>query len=96
MVDDAAEAAAALAEREPRWQDYAACSGLGKLFFSTRKEDVREAKRICQTPCPVKQECLDEALQLETSANSVFGVRGGMSDHERKALRRQPRRGGRI
>jgi WhiB family redox-sensing transcriptional regulator len=95
MVDDAAEAAAALAEREPRWQDYASCAGAGKLFFSTRKEDVREAKRICAR-CPVKTECLDEALQLETSANSVFGVRGGMDDHERKALRRQPRRGGRT
>lgn len=76
------------------WKDHALCPGMTDLFYSTNKADEAKAKDVCRH-CSVTEQCLAEALELEHSANSVFGVRGGMTVDERKALRRQPRRGGR-
>jgi hypothetical protein len=83
-------------EREPRWQDDAACLGATSLFYSTSTPDILAAKQICMELCPVLEECREEAAATETSANAVFGVRAGMSARERKRLVKQPRRGGRT
>ncbi|MGI9063665.1 MAG: WhiB family transcriptional regulator [Pseudonocardiaceae bacterium] len=46
----------------------------------------REAKRVC-APCPVRARCLAEALDRRIE----FGVWGGMTERERRALlRRRP------
>jgi WhiB family redox-sensing transcriptional regulator len=55
------------------------------LFFPGRGESTAEAKRICQG-CPVRQECLDYAM---TPPFERFGIWGGLSERERRRIRRQ-------
>lgn len=43
---------------------------------------IRRAKEICNSGCPVKQECLESALSVEVHGER-FGVYGGMSARER-------------
>lgn len=55
-----------------------------KLFV--RGAAQREAKMVCR-PCPVRAQCLAEALDRRIE----FGVWGGMTERERRALlRRRP------
>jgi WhiB family redox-sensing transcriptional regulator len=51
------------------------------LFFSELKSKVEKAKAICNS-CPVKSECLEFALRDEIE----FGIFGGATPQERKAL----------
>ena len=69
---------------ELRWQDQAACLGIDPdLFFPERGASTREAKGICAS-CSVKVDCLEYAL-----ANSEkFGIWGGLSERERRRIRR--------
>lgn len=46
-------------------------------------ELCRLAKEICQT-CPVRQQCLDEAL--EQGYHSQAGIRGGYTELERRKM----------
>jgi WhiB family redox-sensing transcriptional regulator len=46
-----------------------------------------QAKAVCNSPCPIKDECLDYALNIgETLAQGVFG---GTTEKERRAMRRR-------
>ncbi len=54
-----------------------------ELFFPEAGASARPAKQICDV-CPVKNECLLEALANEYSD----GIWGGLTASERKALRR--------
>ena len=45
------------------------------------------AVAICRS-CPVRQQCLAEALDLEVEAVHVYGIRGGKTAGERRALQR--------
>ena len=66
------------------WQDDASCKGLDPdIWFLDRVQSARTAKRIC-SDCPVRIECLVFAL----SNNERFGVWGGMTEAERKKIRR--------
>ncbi|MEX2586651.1 MAG: WhiB family transcriptional regulator [Actinomycetota bacterium] len=80
-------------EAEARWQDHAACKGMDPtLFFGPEHTEVvkekrdREeaAKQICRT-CPVNQECLEHALE----SKEAYGIWGGLTELERKALLRR-------
>ncbi|MDQ5874483.1 MAG: WhiB family transcriptional regulator [Actinomycetota bacterium] len=51
------------------------------LWFPERGRSAEPAKRICAR-CPVREECLEWALQHED-----FGVWGGLSAQERKRTR---------
>ena len=75
----------------PEWQQYAACVNCaGEVdFFPARGESVRDAKAVCAV-CPVKRECLDFALRLKVA----HGVWGGLSERERRTLRRDRHRRG--
>ena len=44
---------------------------------------TRQAKAICRTVCPVREECLEMALLTKDR----WGVYGGLTRHERDALR---------
>jgi hypothetical protein len=55
-----------------------------RLFFPTRGEDARRAKKIC-AGCAVRDECLEFALV----SGERFGVWGGKSERERRPMRRQ-------
>ena len=69
---------------ELQWQDQAACLGMDPdLFFPERGASTREAKSICNS-CPVKVDCLEFALRN----GEKFGIWGGMSERERRRIRR--------
>jgi WhiB family redox-sensing transcriptional regulator len=70
---------------EPRWQEQALCAQTDpESFFPEKGGSTREAKRICAA-CDVRQECLEFALQRDER----FGIWGGMSERERRRLRRR-------
>lgn len=67
------------------WQDEANCLGVDPdLFFPERGMDTREAKEVCRG-CIVRESCLEYAL----SNGEKFGIWGGLSERERRRLRRQ-------
>lgn len=67
------------------WQDKALCAETDPdAFFPERGGSTREAKRVCRS-CEVRAECLEYALGHEVGQ---FGVWGGMSERERRRLRR--------
>ena len=74
--------------QDAHWVAGAAC-GVGKvspdaLFVEGAAQ--REARSVC-TGCPVRLECLADALDNRMD----FGVWGGMTERERRALlRRRP------
>jgi WhiB family redox-sensing transcriptional regulator len=69
---------------ELRWQDQASCLGMDPdLFFPERGASTRDAKAICAA-CPVRVDCLEYAL----ANGEKFGIWGGMSERERRRVRR--------
>ncbi|MEU2119857.1 WhiB family transcriptional regulator [Streptomyces sp. NPDC016459] len=72
---------------EEHWSEHAACreEDPEELFVQGNTQQSR-AKAVC-TSCPVRTECLAEALDHRIE----FGVWGGMTERERRALlRRRP------
>ena len=66
------------------WQTDALCAQTDpEAFFPEKGGSTRDAKRICTT-CEVKAQCLDYALQNDER----FGIWGGLSERERRRLRR--------
>jgi len=66
------------------WQSRANCMGVDPdLFFPERGASTREAKEVCRG-CVVKDDCLECALDN----GEKFGIWGGMSERERRRLRR--------
>jgi len=69
---------------ELSWQDYANCRGAdADLFFPERGASTRKAKAICGE-CQVRAQCLDFAIEV----GEKFGIWGGMSERERRRVRR--------
>ena len=67
------------------WQDLANCLGVDPdLFFPERGASTREAKEVCRG-CVVRDDCLEYAL----ANGEKFGIWGGMSERERRRIRRQ-------
>lgn len=68
------------------WAADAACASTPPDTLFVRGAAQRSARELCFT-CPVRTACLVEALETETE----FGVWGGMTERERRALlRRHP------
>ncbi len=66
------------------WQEQALCAQTDpEAFFPEKGGSTREAKRIC-VGCEVKAECLEYAL----SSDERFGIWGGLSERERRRLKR--------
>jgi WhiB family redox-sensing transcriptional regulator len=66
------------------WQERALCAQTDpEAFFPEKGGSTREAKKVC-TDCEVKTECLDYAL----ANDERFGIWGGLSERERRRLRR--------
>jgi WhiB family redox-sensing transcriptional regulator len=71
----------------PTWRDVALCRQVDpERFFPEKGESVKAAKRVCAA-CPVTTACLDYAMRRP--AGQDFGIWGGLSERERKALRKQ-------
>ena len=66
------------------WKSKANCMGVDPdLFFPERGMSTREAKEVCRG-CVVQGDCLEFALEN----GEKFGIWGGMSERERRRLRR--------
>ena len=67
------------------WQAFANCLGVDPdLFFPERGASTKEAKQGCQG-CVVREDCLEYAL----ANGEKFGIWGGLSERERRRIRRQ-------
>jgi WhiB family transcriptional regulator, redox-sensing transcriptional regulator len=83
----------ALAAATYDWHDHSACRDTDPdLFFpvgttARAQAQVARAKSIC-AECTVRSECLDYALDTNQDA----GVWGGLSEEERRDIRRARRR----
>ena len=56
------------------------------LFFPERGSSTVKAKQIC-SECKVREECLEFAVERKER----FGIWGGKSERERRAIRRERR-----
>jgi WhiB family redox-sensing transcriptional regulator len=69
----------------PEWQERALCAQTDpEAFFPEKGGSTREAKRIC-VGCEVRAECLEYAL----AKDERFGIWGGLSERERRKLKRR-------
>jgi WhiB family redox-sensing transcriptional regulator len=67
------------------WQRQANCMGVDPdLFFPERGASTREAKEVCRG-CVVREDCLEFAL----ANGEKFGIWGGLSERERRKIRRR-------
>ncbi len=67
------------------WQDLANCRGADPdLFFPERGASTRTAKAICRQ-CSVQADCLEFAIV----SSEKFGIWGGLSERERRKIRRE-------
>jgi WhiB family redox-sensing transcriptional regulator len=70
------------------WQEHANCRGIDPaLFFPERGDSTSEAKAVCRR-CVVREDCLAQGLAQER-----YGIWGGTSERERRAIRFARRRG---
>lgn len=67
------------------WQGDALCAQTDpEAFFPEKGGSTRDAKRIC-SGCEVKAECLEFAL----ANDERFGIWGGLSERERRKLKKR-------
>jgi WhiB family redox-sensing transcriptional regulator len=72
-------------EGELGWQTEALCAQTDpEAFFPEKGGSTRDAKKVCAS-CTVRQECLDYALDNDER----FGIWGGLSERERRRLRKR-------
>lgn len=72
-------------EFELSWQALALCAETDpEAFFPEKGGSTREAKRVCGE-CEVRAECLEYAI----SNDERFGIWGGLSERERRKLKRR-------
>lgn len=84
--DDESRSACWLLLERPAWFDKAACRGSDvSIFFPERGEDTGPAKAIC-SQCPVRVTCLEHAMERRE-----LGIRGGLSERERRKIRKARR-----
>ncbi|GGO98644.1 WhiB family transcriptional regulator [Wenjunlia tyrosinilytica] len=73
------------------WRDHAGCKDEDpELFFPVGNTgpallQIEEAKAVCRLRCPVMKQCLQWALEIGENA----GVGGGLSEDERRAMKRR-------
>ncbi|BBY28642.1 WhiB family transcriptional regulator [Mycolicibacterium sediminis] len=71
-------------DEEDQWQERGLCAQTDpEAFFPEKGGSTREAKRICQG-CEVRDRCLEYAL----ANDERFGIWGGLSERERRRLKR--------
>ena len=72
-------------EAELSWQERALCAQTDpEAFFPEKGGSTREAKKVCVS-CEVRTECLEYALENDER----FGIWGGLSERERRKLKRR-------
>lgn len=72
-------------EGELAWQSDSLCAQTDpEAFFPEKGGSTRDAKKICAS-CEVRAQCLEYALKNDER----FGIWGGLSERERRKLRKQ-------
>lgn len=67
------------------WREQALCAQVdSELFFPDKGGSPREPKQVC-SECPVRSQCLEYAL----AHDERYGVWGGLSERERRRVKRQ-------
>ncbi|WP_180357681.1 WhiB family transcriptional regulator [Streptomyces sp. NP160] len=67
------------------WQERALCAQTDpESFFPEKGGSTREAKRVCMS-CEVRVPCLEYAL----ANDERFGIWGGLSERERRRVKRR-------
>lgn len=79
--------------RPPEWQRDALCQDYPpEIFFPESSGSgaaaAALAKKICGQ-CPVRTLCLTWALDIERDQGAMPGVYGGLSDRQRRELRKE-------
>ena len=70
---------------EQEWQERALCAQTDpEAFFPEKGGSTREAKKVC-VGCDVRAECLEYAL----ANDERFGIWGGLSERERRKLKKR-------
>ena len=70
---------------EGGWQERGLCAQTDpEAFFPEKGGSTREAKKVCLT-CDVRQQCLEYAL----AHDERFGIWGGLSERERRKLKKR-------
>jgi WhiB family redox-sensing transcriptional regulator len=88
MDTETLEAARQLARlgQRPAWHDLGRCAETDpEMFFPEKGESTGPAKRVCAA-CEVRAQCGQDALDR----GERFGVWGGLSERERRALAARP------
>jgi WhiB family redox-sensing transcriptional regulator len=64
------------------WHESALCAQTDPdAFYPEKGDSARDSKRVC-LGCPVRKECLEDALRRQEQ----WGIWGGLSPQERKGL----------
>ena len=72
-------------DAELSWQERALCAQTDpEAFFPEKGGSTRGAKKVCVS-CEVRAECLEYALENDER----FGIWGGLSERERRKLKRR-------
>ncbi|WP_200936693.1 WhiB family transcriptional regulator [Frigoribacterium sp. Leaf186] len=72
-------------ENQLAWQVDSLCAQTDpEAFFPEKGGSTRDAKKICAS-CDVRAQCLEYALQNDER----FGIWGGLSERERRKLRKR-------
>jgi WhiB family transcriptional regulator, redox-sensing transcriptional regulator len=72
-------------ETELSWQERSLCAQTDpEAFFPEKGGSTREAKKVC-IGCEVRAECLEYAL----AHDERFGIWGGLSERERRKLKKR-------
>ncbi len=67
------------------WKSKGECVGVDQdIFFPERGASTRLAKAVCRR-CNVQEECLEYAV----NNGEKFGIWGGLSERERRAIRKK-------
>ena len=70
---------------ELAWQGHALCAQTDpEAFFPEKGGSTREAKKVCLS-CEVRVECLEYAL----AQDERYGLWGGLSERERRRLKKR-------
>jgi WhiB family redox-sensing transcriptional regulator len=74
----------AAVDDDPGWQGLGLCAETDpEVFFPEKGGSTRQAKLVCRG-CEVRGECLEYALEHDER----FGIWGGLSERERRRMKR--------
>lgn len=81
-------------DRGTDWRERAECRDTDPAVFepddthTPRPDEWVHPRSICAA-CPVREECLEDALALESRGAARFGMRGGATPDERQSIYRR-------